>query len=128
MSIRGSDKLSQELKRAFSSRLHGLAEVFDCCLNAARAVGNTQCCETQFDNGQCAKHHWCIDVAHVSDAERLALDFAKARTEHDATIAVVSCCATADPKNGSAGADQILERVIEPKVRRQPPWLSTPKS
>src|SRR5262245_13084173 len=72
--------------RLESSRVHSLAEPFDCSRNASPAVRDAQRIKTHLDDTEYAKHHRSIDMAHVGDAERLALHLSKPRPEYNAAF------------------------------------------
>ena len=65
-----------------------LAQPFDCSLNASFAVRNAQCIEPHLDDTERAQHHRSIDMAHVRDAESLALHFSKPRPEYNTAFSV----------------------------------------
>jgi hypothetical protein len=59
-----------------SSRAHAFAEPVDRGFGAAFAVGNIERVEADFDDAEGTEDHRRIDVAHVGDAEGLALQLA----------------------------------------------------
>src|SRR6266513_669927 len=64
------------------SRSYSFAEPFNCGLNAAPAVRDIERIETDFDDAERAQDHRGVDVAHVSDPERLAVQVADPDAQH----------------------------------------------
>src|SRR5436190_9006906 len=64
------------------SRSYSFAEPFNRRLNAAPAVRDIERIETDFDDAERAQDHGGVDVAHMSDPERLALQVADPDAQH----------------------------------------------
>ena len=58
------------------SRRHGGCEIVDRRLGTALAMRNAECRERHLDHAQRAHQHRRVDMAHMGDAERLALELA----------------------------------------------------
>src|SRR5205085_3809919 len=58
------------------SRSYSFAEPFNRGLDAAPAVRDVERIETDFDDAERAQDHRRVDVSHMSDPERLALQVA----------------------------------------------------
>src|SRR5215471_13326283 len=73
---------------ARSLRLDLCTQPVDGGLHAALAVRHAECCERHLDHAQGAEDHRRIDMAHMSDAERLARKLADAVAQHHAALLV----------------------------------------
>src|SRR5579859_7068034 len=71
---------------ALKLRAHILAEIGDRRLQAALAMRHLERVEADLDDAERAQNHRRVDMAHMGDAECLALQIADAHAEHDAAF------------------------------------------
>src|SRR5258708_23726121 len=69
-----------------SSRTHAFPQPLDRGLDAALAVRDIERVEADFDDAERAQDHRGVDVAHMGDPERLAVQFADPDAEHHAAF------------------------------------------
>src|SRR6266550_8510341 len=65
---------------------HLASKIFHGGLEAAASVRDAQRAEGHLDRTEHAEHHRCIDVAHVRDPERAALQITNPAAEYDAAL------------------------------------------
>src|SRR5262249_49048574 len=67
-------------------RAHLASKIFHAGLEAAASVRDTQRAERHLDRTEHAEHHRCVDVTHVGDPERAALQITDPAAEDDAAL------------------------------------------
>ncbi len=73
---------------AAGSGRHRLAEIVDSRLGAALAVGDAERNQADLDHRQGAEDHGRVDMAHMGDADRLALQIGDPAADHHAAFLV----------------------------------------
>src|ERR1700722_3829344 len=81
-----SNAWRSEARHSRPSGVHAFAEPVDGGFGAALAVRDIERLQADFDHAQRAQDHRGVDVAHMGDPERLALQLANPGAEHDAAF------------------------------------------
>src|SRR5499426_22798 len=81
-----SSEAAPDVNETFGLGAHLAAEIFHGGLQAAASMRDAQGAERHLDRAEHAEHHRCVDVAHVGDPERAALQIANPATEDDAAL------------------------------------------
>src|SRR5260221_12103692 len=73
-------------ERAKSLRAHAFAEIFDRGFGSALAMGDIERIERDFDHSRRAQNNRGVDLAHMADPERLALEVPDPGAEYHAPL------------------------------------------